>query len=147
MFRPDGQPDGYDVDIGKALAAALKVKPEFILVDSPGRITALQTGKADVADASFTNTIERSTAIAFTRPYLIVGSIVCMEAAMWFRRTALLALLAFAIPAAASAQPSRILADVLPAAETASLRTPHRTLARPRLAIHDAAHQACPSIV
>src|SRR4051794_36749084 len=71
VFRPDGQPDGYDVDIGRALAAALKVKPEFILVDSPGRITALQTGKADVAVASFTNTIERSTAIAFTRPYLI----------------------------------------------------------------------------
>jgi polar amino acid transport system substrate-binding protein len=74
-FRPDGQPDGYDVDIARALATALKVKPEFVLVDSPGRITSLQTGKADVAVASFTNTVERSTAIAFTRPYLIVGSI------------------------------------------------------------------------
>lgn len=73
--KPDGTPDGYDVDIGRALAAALKVKPEFILVDSPGRITALQTGKADVAVASFTTTVERSTVIAFTRPYLIVGSV------------------------------------------------------------------------
>lgn len=80
VFRPDGQPDGYDVDIAKALAAALKVRPEFIMVDSPGRITALQTGKADVAVASFTNTVERSTAIAFTRPYLIVGSVFLVKA-------------------------------------------------------------------
>ncbi|MBV8915657.1 MAG: transporter substrate-binding domain-containing protein, partial [Acetobacteraceae bacterium] len=34
----------------------------------------------DVAVASFTNTIERSTAIAFTRPYLIVGSIFLVKA-------------------------------------------------------------------
>ncbi len=74
-FLPNGQPTGYDVDIARALAGALKVTPDFLIVDSPGRITALQTGKADVAVASFTNTVERSTAIAFTRPYLIVGSI------------------------------------------------------------------------
>jgi polar amino acid transport system substrate-binding protein len=73
-FRPDGTPEGYDIEIGQQLAAALKVKPEWIVVDSPGRITALQTGKADASVANFTATIERSTAIAFTRPYLIVGS-------------------------------------------------------------------------
>ena len=73
-IKPDGQPEGYDIEIGQMLAAALKVKPQWIVVDSPGRITALQTGKADVSIADFTATIERSTAIAFTRPYLIVGS-------------------------------------------------------------------------
>ncbi|MCW3474591.1 transporter substrate-binding domain-containing protein [Limobrevibacterium gyesilva] len=72
--KPDGTPEGYDIEIGQQLAAALKVKPEWIVVDSPGRITALQTGKADVSIANFTATLERSTAIAFTRPYLIVGS-------------------------------------------------------------------------
>ncbi|MGH7154885.1 MAG: transporter substrate-binding domain-containing protein [Acetobacteraceae bacterium] len=45
-----------------------------MIVDTPGRITALQTGKADVTIADFTNTIERSTAVAFSRPYLIIGS-------------------------------------------------------------------------
>ncbi len=73
-IKPDGQPEGYDIEIGDMLAAALKVKPQWIVVDSPGRITALQTGKADVSIADFTDTVERSTAIAFTRPYLIVGS-------------------------------------------------------------------------
>jgi polar amino acid transport system substrate-binding protein len=73
-FKPDGTPEGYDIDVGNELAAALKVKPNWFVVDTPGRIAALQTGKADVTVANFTNTIERSTAIAFTRPYVIVGS-------------------------------------------------------------------------
>lgn len=73
-IRPDGTPEGYDIDIGLQFAAALKVKPEWIIVDVPGRITALQTGKADITLANFTATIERSKAIAFTRPYIVVGS-------------------------------------------------------------------------
>ena len=73
-FKPDGTPEGYDIDIGNQFAAALKLKPEWLVVDTPGRITALQTGKADITVANFTNTLERSTAIAFTRPYVIVGS-------------------------------------------------------------------------
>ena len=71
----DGQPTGYDVDIGKALAEALGVKPEFMIVDVPGRIAALQTGRADVTIANFTATTQRSTAVAFSRPYVVVGSV------------------------------------------------------------------------
>ncbi len=73
-FKPDGTPEGYDIDIGNAFAAAIKVKPGWFEVDTPGRITTLQTGKADIAVANFTNTIERSAAIAFSRPYVVVGS-------------------------------------------------------------------------
>lgn len=73
-FKPDGAPTGFDIDIGLSLAAALKVKPEWAVVDGPGRITAPQTGKADATISNFTATVERSTLIAFTRPYLIVGS-------------------------------------------------------------------------
>jgi polar amino acid transport system substrate-binding protein len=71
----DGQPEGYDIEIGKAVAASLKAKPEFIIVDVPGRIAALQTGRADVTIANFTNTTERSKAVAFTSPYVVVGSV------------------------------------------------------------------------
>lgn len=71
----DGQPTGYDVDIGKALAESLGVKPEFIIVDTPGRIAVLQTGRADVTIANFTATTQRSTAVAFSRPYVVVGSV------------------------------------------------------------------------
>lgn len=74
-FRPDGTPVGFDIEIGQLLAAALKVKPEWVVVDAPGRITALLNGQADVSIANFTDTIERSLSIAFTRPYMVVGSV------------------------------------------------------------------------
>ena len=74
-ISPSGEPVGYDIEIGKAIAAALKVKPEFTVVDTPGRITALQTHRVDITLANFTNTVERSTVIAFTSPYVVVGAI------------------------------------------------------------------------
>ena len=74
-LNANGDPEGYDIEVGKLLAASLKVKPEFIIVDVPGRIAALQTRRADVTIANFTNTIERSKTIAFTRPYVVVSSV------------------------------------------------------------------------
>ena len=68
---PNG-PVGYDIDIAKMVAAALKVKPEFTITDGAGRIAMLQTRKADITVANFTRTVERSTTIAFTDPYLVV---------------------------------------------------------------------------
>jgi len=72
-MSPSGEPEGYDIDIGKAIADALKVKPEFITTDIPGRITSLQTHKADLTIADFTKTVQRSTSIGFTDPYLVVS--------------------------------------------------------------------------
>ena len=72
-MNPSGEPEGYDIDIGKAIADALKVKVEFITTDIPGRITSLQTHKADITIADFTKTVQRSTSIGFTDPYLAVS--------------------------------------------------------------------------
>lgn len=68
---PGGEPEGYDIDIAKRLAEALKVKPEFVVTDIPGRVTSLQTRKVDVTVADFTRNVERSLTIAFTSPYLV----------------------------------------------------------------------------
>jgi polar amino acid transport system substrate-binding protein len=68
---PTGEPEGYDIDVAKRLAEALKVKPEFVVTDIPGRVTALQTHKVDVTIADFTRNVERSATIAFTDPYLV----------------------------------------------------------------------------
>jgi len=73
VIKPDGDPEGYDIDIGRRLAEALKLKPEFLVTDTPGRIVSLQTGKADVTIAGFTKNVERSKVIAFTDPYVVVG--------------------------------------------------------------------------
>lgn len=72
-LSPSGEPEGYDIDIAKAIAASLKVKPEWVIVDVPGRIVSLQTHKTDITIADFTKNVERSTTIAFTDPYLVVG--------------------------------------------------------------------------
>ncbi len=72
-INPSGEPEGYDIDIANQLAAALGVKPEFIITDIPGRVVSLQSGKADLTIANFTRTVERSKVIAFTDPYLVVG--------------------------------------------------------------------------
>ena len=68
---PSGEPEGYDIDIAKRLAEALKVKPEWVVTDIPGRVTSLQTRKVDVTVADFTRNVERSMTIAFTDPYLV----------------------------------------------------------------------------
>src|SRR4029079_15416213 len=77
---PDGKPVGYDIDIANLLAEQLKLKIEFTITDSPGRITALQTHKVDVTFANFTANVERSKVIAFTDPYLVVGRIYMVPA-------------------------------------------------------------------
>jgi polar amino acid transport system substrate-binding protein len=72
VINANNEPEGYDIDIGKMIAESLKVKPEWVIVDTPGRITALQTRKADITIADFTANVERSKVIAFTDPYLVV---------------------------------------------------------------------------
>lgn len=59
---------GYDIDIATKLAEALGVKPEFIQTDVAGRVTVLQSGKADIVVGSFTRTWKRSQVVSFTDP-------------------------------------------------------------------------------
>jgi polar amino acid transport system substrate-binding protein len=68
-----GEPEGYDIDIGKKIAEALNVTPEFVVTDIPGRVTSLQTGKVDLTIATFTRTVERSLTIGFSDPYVVTG--------------------------------------------------------------------------
>jgi polar amino acid transport system substrate-binding protein len=71
-MMPSGELEGYDIDIARRLAAALGVKPQFIVVDSAGRVAALQTHKADITASGFARNVTRSLTIAFSDPYLIV---------------------------------------------------------------------------
>jgi polar amino acid transport system substrate-binding protein len=81
---PTGEAEGYDIDIAKRLADALKVKPEFVVTDIPGRVTSLQTHKVDVTIADFTRNVERSVTIAFTDPYLVTTMrLLVPDAAKW----------------------------------------------------------------
>ncbi|WP_321934532.1 MULTISPECIES: transporter substrate-binding domain-containing protein [unclassified Paraburkholderia] len=64
-----GQLVGFDVDVAKAVAAKLGVKPEFIPTEWSGIIAALQAGKFDVIVNQVTITPQRQQALDFSQPY------------------------------------------------------------------------------
>lgn len=64
-----GELVGFDVDVAKAVAAKLGVKPEFIPTEWSGIIAALQAGKFDVIVNQVTITPQRQQALDFSQPY------------------------------------------------------------------------------
>lgn len=64
-----GNPDGYDADVAKALAAYLGVEPQIVPVTGPNRIPYLLSGQVDVLVASLGITDERAQKVNFSKPY------------------------------------------------------------------------------
>jgi glutamate transport system substrate-binding protein len=66
-----GEVEGFDIEMGKAVAAKLGVKPKFIEAISDNRIPFLQDGTADLILSTMTINEERVQQIAFSDPYFI----------------------------------------------------------------------------
>ncbi len=66
-----GELTGFDVEIGKALAAKLGVKPEFVTSEWSGILAGLQAGKYDVIINQVAATDERRKTFDFSGPYVI----------------------------------------------------------------------------
>ena len=64
-----GELEGFDVDVAKALATRLGVKPEFIPTEWSGILAGLQAGKFDVIVNQVTITPQRKQALDFSQPY------------------------------------------------------------------------------
>jgi glutamate transport system substrate-binding protein len=63
--------EGFDVDLGKAVAEKLGVEPKFIEAISDNRIPFLQDGTADLILSTMTINAERAQEIEFSEPYYI----------------------------------------------------------------------------
>lgn len=73
MQTPQGEWVGFDVEMIKAFAAKLGVKPEFIATKWDGIIPGLMAGKYDVITSGMTITPERAKAVLFSDPYYVAG--------------------------------------------------------------------------
>ena len=65
-----GELEGFDIEVGKALAAKLGVKPQFVISEWGGILSGLQAGKFDVIVNQVTITPERQQAVDFSKPYV-----------------------------------------------------------------------------
>ena len=65
----EGQLEGFDVDVAKAVAARLGVKPQFVTTEWSGILAGLQAGKFDVIVNQVTITPQRKEALDFSQPY------------------------------------------------------------------------------
>ena len=67
--NPQGELVGFDVDIAKAVAAKLGVKPEFVTTEWSGIIAGLQAGKFDVIVNQVGITDKRKDVLDFSPAY------------------------------------------------------------------------------
>jgi polar amino acid transport system substrate-binding protein len=64
----DGNWQGFDIDVGNKIAAALGVKAEFVPTETPQRVPFLVADKIDISLGALTRTAERAKLIEYTVP-------------------------------------------------------------------------------
>lgn len=72
-FRHAGRWTGLEVELGRALAERLHMRPVFVALPPAQMTDALLNGKVDLLMGGLTITPERRLQMDFTQPYLTVG--------------------------------------------------------------------------
>jgi His/Glu/Gln/Arg/opine family amino acid ABC transporter permease subunit len=74
-----GEFTGFDIDLGRAIARQLGVRPVFINASFDGIFPALQNGTFDIVMSAVTITPERSAVLLFSDPYIDAGQLVAVR--------------------------------------------------------------------
>ena len=69
----NGNRVGYDVRLARQMAKDMGVKVKFIQVNANNRVDTLNSNKADIVLANFTETPERKQVVDFAKPYMKVS--------------------------------------------------------------------------
>lgn len=80
---PDGKPEGFDVEIGKIIAANLGIAEEDIVwtnTVSSNREPFIQSGEVDIVIATYTINDDRKKVISFAGPYYTAGQDILVSA-------------------------------------------------------------------
>jgi polar amino acid transport system substrate-binding protein len=75
----DGAVVGFDVDLMRAVAERLEVRPEFVVVPFDGILAGLHAGKYDAVISAMTITDDRARQVLFSEPYYAAGQSICVR--------------------------------------------------------------------
>jgi len=81
---PSGEPEGFDVEIGKLIAAKLGIaddKIKWVESVSANREPFIQDGKVDIVVATYTINDERKAIVDFAGPYFVAGQTILVKEA------------------------------------------------------------------
>lgn len=79
LTNQKGEIIGFDVDVAKRMAKAMKVELELVSTAWDGIIPALLTDKFDVLMSGMTLTQERNLTVNFATPYILIGQSVLLK--------------------------------------------------------------------
>jgi glutamate transport system substrate-binding protein len=83
LLNPDGTPEGFDVEIGKIIAAKLGIPEDgikYVETVSANREPFLQNGQADIVVATYTINDKRKEVVDFAGPYYVAGQDIMVAA-------------------------------------------------------------------
>ena len=81
---PSGEPEGFDVEIGKIVAAKLGIEPDkikWVEAVSANREPFIQDGKVDIVVATYTINDDRKQVVDFAGPYFQAGQTILVKEA------------------------------------------------------------------
>ena len=80
MYRdPSGNPQGFEVEMARAMCKTLDVKCTFVDVEFPALIPALEAGKIDIIVAQMALTPARAKVVDFCKPFEATGDVVIVS--------------------------------------------------------------------